>query len=907
MSAFISTYPPLGQVTQLEDGDVTFHAVLEIPSELKAEPWQLAFWYLNGDGSEWIEVEGIPSQLDAQPTDLHEPVGSTARLYFTAKLAIHSSLNFTVKFRQRNRDEEWRWARDEQHSDDGVVVINLKPTHEGDPEELPDLIRNLNPDLKWKSHMSQAPRTRLWSIEAGVEGAKEHESTFHQTPVGIPWGRFLRWFALVRSSTPWLAPRHGKSEFNPDKDVLLCSFLSAQGKHMVFLGMSGIGDVTTLFRGGDSGGLMLHIRSDNTKSATGTALVAVGDDFESTIAAVMYHARALIMGTSASATQSVAGATAEGDIGPQWYENWYDGLGYCTWNSLGQKLTEEKILKALDTLAENKIKISNLIIDDNWQDVDYRGDGQWQHGWNDFEAEPKAFPRGLKALITDIRAKHKNIQYIAVWHALLGYWGGLSPSGPLTERYKTIQVTRDDTEKSQLPINNTMTVVAPSDIQTFYNDFYTFLTSCGIDGVKTDAQYMLDTLPDPHTRRALTNPYLDAWTTASLRHFSGHVTSCMSQTPPTIFHSLLPHTRPTIACRNSDDFFPGIADAHPWHVFANAHNALLTQHLNVIPDWDMFQTHPDHDDDDDANGDDTTNQAQREREREREREWATFHAAARCVGGGPVCVTDAPGRHDLALLRAVAGPTPRGRTVVFRPSVPGRAMDVYGAYRGGDDGGGAAVLLKVGAYHGRAGTGTGIVGLFNVREEGAVTEVLPLGRFPGVGGAEPGRRFVVRAHASGRVTPPLEVGSPAAMLTVSLGVRGCDVLCAYPLHAVESKTRGEVLLANLGLVGKMTGCAAVLRTVFEVRENGRMVVDATVKALGVLGVYISNLPELSVNDDFMVTIQGQPIPPHTASVSKQDERVLDVDIEAAWNEMGLESGWANEVQVKVYFALEKRH
>jgi hypothetical protein len=55
----------------------------------------------------------------------------------------------------------------------------------------------------------------------------------------------------------------------------------------------------------------------------------------------------------------------------------------------------------------------------------------------------------------------------------------------------------------------------------------------------------------------------------------------------------------------------------------------------------------------------------------------------------------------------------------------------------------------------------------------------------------------------------------------------------------------------------------------------------------------------------MVTIQGQPIPPHTASVSKQDEHVLDVDIETAWNEMGLESGWANEVQVKIYFALEK--
>ena len=74
---------------------------------------------------------------------------------------------------------------------------------------------------------------------------------------------------------------------------------------------------------------------------------------------------------------------------------------------------------------------------------------------------------------------------------------------------------------------------------------------------------------------------------------------------------------------------------------------------------------------------------------------------------------------------------------------------------------------------------------------------------------------------------------------------------------------------------------------------------------GWTGIYISALPELSIQDDFMVTIQGQPIPPHTVSVNKQDKHILDVDIETAWNELGLKSGWANEVEVKVYFGLEK--
>lgn len=482
-----------------------------------------------------------------------------------------------------------------------------------------------------------------------------------------------------------------------------------------------------------------------------------------------------------------------------------------TWNALGQRLTEERVLKAVETLAENKISISSLIIDDNWQDIDYSGEGQWQHGWNDFEAEPKTFPRGLKALVSDIRSKHKNIQYIAVWHALLGYWAGLAPGGPLTKRYKTVEVSREDAERSHLPMGGKMTVVAKEDTAKFYDDFYRFLSSCGVDGVKTDAQYMLDTWVSPQVRRELTNAYLDAWTLASLRHFGGRVISCMSQTPQILFHAQLPRNRPPVVYRNSDDFYPPDPASHPWHVWANGHNALFTQHLNVLPDWDMFQT---------GGG-----------------EYAGFHAAARCVSGGPVYITDVPGQHDVGLIRQMTGLTPRGRTVVFRPSVLGRTMDAYNAYED-------PALLKIGAYHGRAGTGASIVGVFNVSKAAAsrpLTELIPLARFPGV---VPSARYVVRSHASGRAAPPLEAGAAASLIAVSLPARGYDVLCAFPLTAFASRTRGEVLVANLGLVGQMTGCAAVLSTVFDLRDNGRMLIEATLKGLGILGEFVPRSLEL---------------------------------------------------------------
>jgi hypothetical protein len=53
----------------------------------------------------------------------------------------------------------------------------------------------------------------------------------------------------------------------------------------------------------------------------------------------------------------------------------------------------------------------------------------------------------------------------------------------------------------------------------------------------------------------------------------------------------------------------------------------------------------------------------------------------------------------------------------------------------------------------------------------------------------------------------------------------------------------------------------------------------------------------------MVTILGEPIPPHT--VSKGNEMVVEIDIETAWNEMGRPTGFSDDLDVKLYFPLDK--
>ena len=147
----------------------------------------------------------------------------------------------------------------------------------------------------------------------------------------------------------------------------------------------------------------------------------------------------------------------------------------------------------------------------------------------------------------------------------------------------------------------------------------------------------------------------------------------------------------------------------------------------------------------------------------------------------------------------------------------------------------------------------------------------------------------------------LVAGHEDSQLSISLDIRGYDVLSAYPVSFFDGKRYGRVAVANLGLLGKMTGCAAITSNDISSLANGRVVVDTRLKALGTLGVYISILPRLSIRDDLMITILGSPIAFETVAISEVDNHILEIDIAKAWKLGNLNAGWSNEVEVKVYF------
>ncbi|KAF2721884.1 glycoside hydrolase family 36 protein [Polychaeton citri CBS 116435] len=870
MAVKLTSYPPLGQSTAIHRSQDTasFRVLAEHygESEDLAETLDIRIWHNQSGEHDWAElplttaseVEDDEQEVFSVPGE-HLKSGNVA--WYTGELTglpkHGQAVQFTLKYRFKS-DDEWSWVKDTSGAQDGHLHYqspHLDLSKHG-AHELSQFFSNSSGEIKVTAERPETSDTLLYSLMSPATAAEGVDSSYTHHKLGTAVGG-TKWMSLVRLWSPWLAPRQGKVDnFYLDKDGVLVSFLREDGFHVVCLAISGVDDVLTTFISEDNT-VVIKARNDGNEPGTARVVIAVAEEFEVANAAVMYHARKVVQSLGASSADAETEKLIEQEMKPEWLEEWYDGLTYCTWNGLGQNLTAEKIYEALDSLKENDITITNLIIDDNWQSLS-EGESQFKRGWTSFEANPKGFPDGMKATTAEIRKRHPNVNHIAVWHALLGYWGGICPDGEIAKKYKTIEV-----EKEPGVAGGKFHVVAAEDAQRMYDDFYRFLSGVGIDSVKTDAQFFIDLLLHAPDRKAMTKEYQDAWTLAHLHHLSGRAISCMSQSPQILFYEQLPTNKPRLLVRNSDDFFPEVEASHPWHIFCNAHNSLLTQHLNVLPDWDMFQTsHP----------------------------WAGFHTAARCVSGGPIYFTDEPGKHDIGLINAMTAKTSRGKSVILRPPIVGRSLNIYNTYE-------AQALVKIGTYVGFAKTGTSILGLFNVTQQ-PISELIPLDDFLGT---EEGQ-YVISSFVSGEVSKPLRRGAKKALVQVELGKRGWDVLNAYPLRPFKlGKSDEATSIAMMGLLGKMTGSAGVAGCDIYVEDSGRLRVWVSLKALGVLGLYVSDLEERKV-DDLMVMIYGKPIGSEFVRKSTDTGagKVLEVDVEEAWRKSGEDSGWSNEVSLEIF-------
>jgi raffinose synthase len=274
----------------------------------------------------------------------------------------------------------------------------------------------------------------------------------------------------------------------------------------------------------------------------------------------------------------------------------------------------------------------------------------------------------------------------------------------------------------------------------------------------------------------VTRAYREALEASAAKHFGGRLNTsgaaipavnlinCMSNAQETWYGS-----RVSTLLRSSIDFFPSMPETHGAHLYTNAQVGLWFGEF-MHPDWDMFQSG---------------------------HEWGAFHAAGRAVSGGPVYVSDKPGKHDFALLAKLVC----SDGTVLRCDAPGLpTLDCLCVDPTRDD-----VLLKIWNVCG----GASVVGIFNARYcpgrpeplvlEGSVGPAdVPVAAAPVGHAVVPGQsaRYACYAHEA-KVLTILE---REGRYPLALPERGFELFTMVPIE------RG---FAPIGLADKFNSAAAV--------------------------------------------------------------------------------------------------
>ncbi|XP_054814635.1 probable galactinol--sucrose galactosyltransferase 2 [Prosopis cineraria] len=339
-----------------------------------------------------------------------------------------------------------------------------------------------------------------------------------------------------------------------------------------------------------------------------------------------------------------------------------DWFGWCTWDAFYTDVTAEGVKEGLKSLSEGGTPPRFLIIDDGWQQIESKprdADCVVQEGAQFASRltgikENTKFQKngqnneqssGLKHVVDEAK-QHHNVKYVYVWHALVGYWGGVKPAASGMEHYDTalaypvqspgVLGNQPDIVIDSLAVHG-LGLVHPKNVFNFYNELHAYLASCGVDGVKVDVQNIIETLGSGHGGRvSLTRSYHQALEASVSRNFPDNgCIACMCHNTDGLYSA-----KQTAVVRASDDFYPRDPASHTIHISSVAYNTLFLGEF-MQPDWDMFQSlHP----------------------------AAEYHAAARAVGGGAIYVSDKPGNHNFELLKKLV--LPDGS--ILRAQLPGR-------------------------------------------------------------------------------------------------------------------------------------------------------------------------------------------------------------------------------------------
>ncbi|KAJ4974195.1 hypothetical protein NE237_007369 [Protea cynaroides] len=339
-----------------------------------------------------------------------------------------------------------------------------------------------------------------------------------------------------------------------------------------------------------------------------------------------------------------------------------DKFGWCTWDAFYLTVHPDGVWEGVKGLVEGGCPPGLVLIDDGWQSICHDEDDpraiqegmtrtsageqmpcrllrfEENYKFRDYHSRGK---KGMGVFVKDLKDTFKSVDYVYVWHAFCGYWGGVRPNQPGMPEARIItpklspglQMTMEDLAVDKI-VSNGIGLVPPERAHQMYEGLHSHLASVGIDGVKVDVIHLLEMLCEDHGGRVeLAKAYFKAITASVRKYFNGNgVIASMEHCNDFMFLG----TEAISLGRVGDDFWCTDPSGDPngtfWlqgcHMVHCAYNSLWMGNF-IHPDWDMFQsTHP----------------------------CAEFHAASRAISGGPIYVSDSVGKHDFRLLKSLVLP-----------------------------------------------------------------------------------------------------------------------------------------------------------------------------------------------------------------------------------------------------------
>lgn len=277
------------------------------------------------------------------------------------------------------------------------------------------------------------------------------------------------------------------------------------------------------------------------------------------------------------------------------------GLGWCTWDSLGQQVSELAIFEKMREFQAKQVPVSWVLIDDGWSET---ANGKL----TGLRANEQRFPHGLAHTIRTLKTEF-GVRHVGVWQAFQGYWQGVEPESTAAREL--------DGTLEHLPNSMLIPCADQSRSAEFWHVWDTQLQVAGIDFVKVDSQSTTSLLARGVESFGSLRERHAALDSVTGQLFDGALINCMGMAPESYW------SRPSSPiARTSDDFFPSTPESLAEHAIENAYCSLLIGCLCYC-DWDMFWTRHPH---------------------------ARTHMLLRWISGGPIYCSDKLGETDPDLL-----------------------------------------------------------------------------------------------------------------------------------------------------------------------------------------------------------------------------------------------------------------